>query len=148
MPTDRAGSRTVGPAATTIHVSGVVLAASAREIWTVRKRGTGRFMLPGGKPEPGESAAEAAVRECAEELGVALDPAALREIGVFRARAANEVGFDVEATVFEHPASAVGEPAAEIEELRPLDLLVDPLPDDLAPLLADHVVPILRSRRS
>ncbi|MDQ4110455.1 MAG: NUDIX domain-containing protein, partial [Actinomycetota bacterium] len=37
---------------------------------TVRKNGTTKFMLPGGKLEPGESAAEAAVREVAEELGV------------------------------------------------------------------------------
>jgi 8-oxo-dGTP pyrophosphatase MutT (NUDIX family) len=35
---------------------------------------------PGGKVEPGESAAEAVLREIAEELGVALDPAALEPV--------------------------------------------------------------------
>lgn len=100
-------------------------------------------MLPGGKPEAGESAAQAAVRECAEELGVQLDLLRLRALGTFRAAAANEVGHQVEATVFEHPSVAVGEPEAEIEQLRWLDIS-ESLPADLAPLLAEHVVPALR----
>jgi len=49
-------------------------------------------MLPGGKPEPGESAAKAAVRECAEEVGAVPDPGSSRRIGVFVADAANEPG--------------------------------------------------------
>lgn len=100
-------------------------------------------MLPGGKPERHESATEAAIRECAEELGVTLDPSALRELGRFRAPAANEDGFEVEATVFEHPDVVVVTPAAEIEELRWLDPSERPLPADLAPLLSSHVVPAL-----
>lgn len=36
-----------------------------------------RWTLPSGRIEPGESATEAAVREAAEEAGVALDPARL-----------------------------------------------------------------------
>ena len=39
-------------------------------VLTVRKRGTTRFMLPGGKLEPGESAYAAAVREIREEVGL------------------------------------------------------------------------------
>jgi 8-oxo-dGTP diphosphatase len=43
---------------------------------TVRTRGRDRFYLPGGKPEPGETLAEAVTREVREELGVTLsDPA-------------------------------------------------------------------------
>ena len=37
---------------------------------TVRKRGTSRFMLPGGKLEPGETPVACAVREAAEEIGL------------------------------------------------------------------------------
>nr|WP_234802578.1 NUDIX domain-containing protein [Mycobacteroides salmoniphilum] len=44
---------------------------------TVRKQGSTRFMLPGGKPDVGESAAQTAVREVREELSVHLEPAAL-----------------------------------------------------------------------
>lgn len=127
-----------------IRVSAVVLRDSAGAVLTVRKTGTSRFMLPGGKPEVGESTEQAAVRECAEELGVVLDPTALRLLGTFRAAAANEVGADVEATVFEHPDVLVGDPAAEIAELRWMDIATESLPHDLAPLLATHVVPALR----
>ncbi|WP_232783612.1 NUDIX hydrolase [Mycobacteroides franklinii] len=113
---------------------------------TVRKRGSSRFMLPGGKPDPGESAAETAVREVREELSIDLEPAALQPIGVFRAAAANEPGFDVESTVFAHPPVPVSQPAAEIEELR-WQLLDKPYPTDLAPLLTEHVLPILSGKQ-
>ncbi|TDZ82972.1 hypothetical protein DE4585_01765 [Mycobacteroides salmoniphilum] len=89
---------------------------------------------------------QTAVREVREELSVHLEPAALEPIGVFRAAAANEPGFDVESTVFEHPPVSVSQPAAEIEELR-WQLLDEPYPADLAPLLVEHVLPILSGKR-
>jgi 8-oxo-dGTP diphosphatase len=125
-----------------IVVSAVVLRDGAGRLLTVRKRGTGRFMLPGGKPEPAESPQEAAVRECREELGLELDIDALRLLGRWRAAAANESGRTVEATVYEHPGLAVGEPSAELEELRWLDLEAA-APDDLAPLLTQWVLPAI-----
>lgn len=130
-------------ASRTIHVSAVVLRNPAGEVLTVRKTGTDRFMFPGGKPEPGESAAAAALRECAEEIGADLDPAGLVELGVFRCGAANEPGHDLVATVFEHPARPDPIPGAEIDALRWQDPAARPLPEDLAPLLSDHVLPVL-----
>lgn len=127
-----------------IRVSGVVLRDGGGRVLTVRKRGTRRFMLPGGKPEPGETAEQAAVRECAEELGAGLDAGLLRLLGVFTAPAANEAGRMVEATVFEHPPVPVSEPAAEIEQLR--WLAPSEPADDLAPLLAERVLPAVRDR--
>src|SRR5699024_9883355 len=47
--------------------------AESAELLTVRKQGTSRFMLPGGKLDPGEDAQQAAVREVAEELGLTID---------------------------------------------------------------------------
>ena len=123
-------------------MSAVVLRDGAGRLLTVRKRATGRFMLPGGKPEPTESPHDAAVRECREELGLELDIDALRLLGRWRAAAANESGRTVEATVFEHPVVEVGEPTAELEELRWLDLEVA-APDDLAPLLTQWVLPAI-----
>ncbi|SKU26900.1 MutT/NUDIX family protein [Mycobacteroides abscessus subsp. abscessus] len=96
----------------TIRVSAVVLRDDRGAVLTVRKRGSTRFMLPGGKPDRGENAAQTAVREVREELSVHLEPSALRPLGVFRAAAANEPGFDVESTVFEHPSVSVSQPAA------------------------------------
>jgi len=130
------------PAVPVIRVSAVVLRRPTGEVLTVRKRGTHRFMLPGGKPEPGESAARTAVREAYEEVGAVLDEARLRELGTFRAAAANEAGHEVLGTVFEHPHTGTTAAAGEIEELRWLDPSGD-LPDDLAPLLVRHVLPAL-----
>lgn len=127
-----------------IRVSAVVLQDECGAVLTVRKRGTVRFMLPGGKPEPGESAEQAAVRECREEIGAEFDPAALRPLGVFRADAANEHDHTVEATVFSHPAPPMAAPTREIEELRWLELDTPPSRDDVAPLLIDQVLPALR----
>lgn len=116
--------------------------ADGAQLLTVRKRGTHRFMLPGGKLDPGETAELAAVREVAEEIGVALTPADLHLLGTFDAEAANEADTRVAATVY--TASLPGTPrvAREIEELRWQPLTA--APPDLAPLLARHVLPALR----
>ena len=107
---------------------------------TVRKHGTTTFMLPGGKPERGESPLAAARRECLEELGIVLDSDVLSPLGVFDAPAVHEPGQTVTATVFEHPAIE-GRPHAEIAEIAwaPLD------DARVAPLLRDAVFPALRS---
>ena len=127
-----------------IVVSGVVIRDPRGRLLTVRKRGTSRFMLPGGKPETSESAVHAASRECAEEVGLVVAIERLTELGRFRSAAANESGFEIEATVFGYDG-VVDEvtPSAEIAEIRGLDVDARPLPDDLAPLLIDHVIPAL-----
>ncbi|WP_075972384.1 TIGR00730 family Rossman fold protein [Glutamicibacter halophytocola] len=124
-----------------ITVSAVIIRNDAGQVLTVRKRGTTLFMFPGGKPELGESPIDAAVREVSEELGVNLDPALLRLVGTFTAPATNEEGHSVQATVFEHRLVPIGEPLAEIEQLR----WIDPSAklDEVAPLLQDVVFPAL-----
>ncbi|WP_241548743.1 NUDIX hydrolase [Gordonia alkanivorans] len=122
-----------------IRVSAVVLRDTTGAVLTVRKRGTARFMFPGGKPEPGESALQTAIRECREELKLELDPSQLQPRGDYRAVAANEDGFDVEAAVFVCSAPLARDsdtlsPAAEIAELRWQPLDGSALPSDLAPL--------------
>jgi AcrR family transcriptional regulator/8-oxo-dGTP pyrophosphatase MutT (NUDIX family) len=145
------GARVATPAPSTelpspsFVVSAVVLRDASGRILTVRKAGTRRFMLPGGKPEPSETAAQAAIRECAEELGLTLDPDRLTALGVFKADAANEPGLTLEGSVFEHPLEGEPRAGAEIAELRWLDPS-QPLPSDLAPLLEHHVLPLLESR--
>lgn len=84
-------------------------------------------MLPGGKAEPGESDAAAAVREVAEEVGLALDPGGLQAWGEVTAAAANEAGLLIVAAVFASPHPVVGaKPAAEIAEVLWAHPSVDP----------------------
>lgn len=114
------------------------------QVLTVRKRGTRRFMLVGGKLEPGEPALDAAVREAREEVGLQVGDLAL--LGRYRAAAANEPGHDVVSTVFTATLPGTPVAAAEIEELRWMSITDDLDHDDLAPLLEHHVLPALRTR--
>ncbi|HKU34463.1 MAG TPA: NUDIX domain-containing protein [Paenarthrobacter sp.] len=127
-----------------IVVSAVCVYNQAGQLLTVRKRGTDKFMHPGGKPEVGESAAQAASRELLEEVGIDVPPAELEPMGVWHAVAANEEDTTIEATVFTAPGTWEAHPSAEIAEIRWLDLDAE-LPGDLAPLLTDHVLPALAS---
>lgn len=111
------------------------------EVLHVRKRGTSMLMLPGGKPELTESFADTAVREFAEELGGALDPARLTPIGMFTTAAANEPGHEVVGHVFTHPQVPFTGPSAEIAELT----WVDPsaMGSEVAPLSVEVLSKIL-----
>ena len=130
-----------------IHVSAVVFRDVNDKVLTVRKRGTEKFMFPGGKPELGESALDTAIREVKEEIGIGVEPKQLTQIGVFEAPAANEAKHTVVATVFTYDGDTI-EPqmAAEIAELS----WVSPDQPDvvLAPLLADFDFPAIYSKVS
>jgi 8-oxo-dGTP pyrophosphatase MutT (NUDIX family) len=125
-----------------IIVSAVCVFDEAGRLLTVRKRGTDKFMHPGGKPEAGETAAQTAARELAEEVGIVLAADELVHLGIWFADAANEAATQIQATVFTAPGVWHAHPSAEIAEIRWLDLDA-PLPTDLAPLLTDHVIPLL-----
>lgn len=139
------------PAPNHIVVAAVVFLDDNGRVLTVRKRGTSRFMLPGGKPEVGEAAIDTAIREVREEIGVTLDAETLEPLGTFTAAAANESGHTVTGTIFVHPDSPEIaafqrlQPAAEIEELRWTD--PDGALDDVAPLLATQIFPALERGR-
>ncbi|MBB5433856.1 NUDIX hydrolase [Nocardiopsis composta] len=132
---------------TVLHVAAVCFEDDRSRVLTVRKRGTDAFMLPGGKLEPGETPAEAAVREVREEIGVELAPADLTPLGAWTAPAANEPDTGVSATVFTAPLTRLPAPAREIAESRwiaPGDTGLDTV---LAPLLREHVFPALATAR-
>ena len=133
-----------------IVVSAVCVFDDAGRLLTVRKRGTAMFMHPGGKPEPGETAVQAAARELAEEVGIVVRPEDLELVGVWIADAANEAATDIEATVFLAPGTWQASPAAEIAEIRWLDITGQAegpdFPPNLAPLLTDHILPLLAAR--
>lgn len=127
----------------TIVVSAGVLHDGAGRVLLVRKSGTTAFMQPGGKPEPGEAADAALVREVVEELGITLPADRLAPLGEFTSDAANERDHHVHAHAFAVELTAeevtAVEPAAEIAEA----VWVTPqqaLSLDLAPLTAEHLL--------
>lgn len=122
-----------------------MLRDGAGRVLSVRKRGTDRFLLPGGKLEPGESPVQAAAREVAEELGVSVPVEELVLLGAFEAPAANEPDHVVRSTVFTHLGRVDPRAGAEIEELRWATL--DELESDpaVALLTSRCVVPALRA---
>ena len=101
-----------------LRIAAAIILDGDGRMLLVRKRGTLLFMQPGGKLEPGESAAECLVRELAEELGLAVDAASLDWVGRFDAPAANEPGHHVDCDVFRVSHLEVVTAAAEIEEAR------------------------------
>lgn len=108
-----------------IHVVAACLLDNKDRLLLVRKRGTPLFMMPGGKPEVGESILDALARELYEELGWHCPLKGMQSLGRFSAPAANEADATVTADVFwcriDHDCDI--SPRAEIEELMrvPLD---------------------------
>ena len=93
-----------------IHVSAAVIVSTDGRALVVRKHGATVFQQPGGKPDPGESAMDAVIREIAEETV---------PLGRFEAAAANEPGHRVIADAFVLRVSeARADASAEIAELR------------------------------
>ncbi|WP_166822210.1 NUDIX hydrolase [Brevibacterium limosum] len=137
-----------------IRVSALVLLHPLRpELLMVRKTGTTSFMLPGGKPETGETPEDTIVREIAEELGLDLDRHRLHALGTFSAAAANEAEHRVIGDVFCYdglPAELDEESIAHLAEIAEAGWFpIDPLPADtdvrqFAPLTRNEVIPALR----
>lgn len=125
-----------------IHVSAAVIVDREGRALVVRKRGTTRFMQPGGKPEPGETPAQTLIRELAEELSLRVDEGTLRPLGRFVSAAANEPDYRVIADAFALRAEPDDVAVqAEIDELRwlsPGDWTSVPL----APLSTEHLLPL------
>ena len=116
-------------------VAAVVVLDGHRRVLTVRKDGTTRFMLPGGKPEAGEDLRAAAIRELAEEVGLELAADELLDWGIHTDVAANEPDTTVRAGVYAvtRRVTRTVTAAAELAELRWLEL--DHPTGELAPLL-------------
>jgi 8-oxo-dGTP diphosphatase len=110
----------------------------------VRELGTSLFILPGGRPEPGEDDLTALNREIYEELGAGIVTNRLEFLGAFSDVAANDQDKIVTVRLYlgrlEEPIQALG----EIEEIK----WFDPVRDDyeiLAPSIKNKILPFLKS---
>ncbi|HEU4674629.1 MAG TPA: NUDIX domain-containing protein [Motilibacteraceae bacterium] len=84
-------------------------------ILAVRPHGAHVFFLPGGVPEPGETLAQAAAREVAEEVGMRVEADQLTEAVRVETEAHGRPGWTVELVCFTGPGA--GEPVADGREI-------------------------------
>ena len=129
-----------------IIVAAAVVRNARGELLLVRKRGTYRFMLPGGKIEPGETVLQALAREVREELGATFRSPEARFLGVFTAAAANEPDHELIAHLVAVDLENDAHPVAEIEEIVWTDVL-EPHSIPLAPLVTEAVTDHPKCRR-
>jgi 8-oxo-dGTP diphosphatase len=124
-----------------IGVVAALIRDDAGRMLVVRKRGTEAFMQPGGKRDAGEDDLTALEREISEELGCRMVPGSAQALGQFNSVAANEPGWQVQASVYAIKVDGAIAPQAEIAEA----LWIDPTAPEaivLAPLTRDHVLPL------
>lgn len=115
-----------------------------QKLLTVRKKNTQKFMFPGGKFQPGESAEAAIYREVREELSCEIDAHTFQPLGEFVTIAANEANTQLVATVFQGGLLGTPTASSEIAELQWIPILAQDYAIELAPLLTDCVLPRLR----
>jgi len=127
------------PAAGDINVVAVAIVRH-EHLLVVRKQSGGKWILPGGKPEAGESEVETVRREVDEELSCCVFD--LQPLGQFVDQAAHQSGARVWLTVYTGRLDGTPRPGGEIDRLRwsPLSQI-----GDLAPVHA-QINPILGAR--
>lgn len=96
-----------------------------------RPPGEGRWSLPGGRVEPGESDAEALVREMAEETGLRVEPGSL--IGQVERPGPGGVTYDIldYAAIVTGGSLAAGDDASDARWVTPAGLRGLPTTDGL-----------------
>ena len=123
-----------------LRVIAAAVVDAGRLLLVSKRAAPGVFYLPGGKPEPSESAQACLDRELAEELGVRIRQR--EHLVEVRAPAALEA-LDMHMTVF--LARLAGRPRCS-GEIASLAWWPAARELSLAPAVRDHVVPALRAR--
>lgn len=106
-----------------------------------RPPGEGRWSLPGGRVEPGESDAQAVVRELAEETGLRVEPGRLA--GSVERPGPGGVTYDIHdyAAIVTGGELSAGDDAAEARWVTPAELRRLPTTDGLLDALTEwHVL--------
>ena len=99
------------------------------------------YLMPGGKPEAGESAEQTLKREIKEEIGVELDTRTLHYVGAFEDVAAGDTDARVHIELYSGDFSGEMKPSSEVTRLvwfSPKDDIAK-----LAPVTRNKILPAL-----
>jgi len=123
-----------------INKVGAIILNSDQQILVVRKRVPGRrtFIIPGGKPEPGETDEDTCRRELLEELGARM--LSFRHFGDYSEPSEFEDAV-VNARVYKVKVEGPPRPCNEIIELAWVDAQAVASGFDLGSILSRHVIP-------
>lgn len=100
-----------------LTITGVCFVSDGK-LLTVRKKNTSKYMLVGGKLEPGETPVQAASREILEEVDLMRTEDQLELLGEFDEDAANEPGWRVSSPYSWPSLSPSAKPQASLPEQR------------------------------
>ncbi len=124
----------------------------SREILLMQRRDNGRWGLPGGYVEPGESVSSATAREVREETGYRVEVGDL--IGVYSDPARQVIAYSASRRVhavnlcFEALALEQGEPSTPEETLEVDFFACDALPEPFVPIHGIRIADALEQPRS
>jgi 8-oxo-dGTP diphosphatase len=118
---------------------------SYKSLLLVRKRESPWFILPGGKPEAGESDLDALIREVFEELSCGIDLSSVTYMAEFSNSAAGMIDTRVTVRLYLGVLCGAPRPSSEIVEL--LWYTPDRLSSiPMAPSIEQQIVPFLANR--
>ena len=112
------------------------------KLLVVRSHHSQFLLMPGGKPEEGESAVAALEREIKEELNCSIDKHTIKFLGTFEDVAAGGNGSIVRIDLYSGTLIGTPKPSSEIEELVWISSKDVSLPQ-LSPIIKSKIVSFL-----
>ena len=114
----------------------------SNHLLVVRPHKSSFILMPGGKPEEGESAVVALKREIMEELSCSIDEKSLAFLGVFEDSAAGSSNSRVRIRLYSGKLQGTPKPSSEIEQLVWISPEESSLPE-LSQIIKNKILPFL-----